>query len=283
MFEALSFAGGGNRCYWQGGFYETVAPRLGLKPKLVVGVSGGAFASLYTALGLGPEIRPKIFAASSVELPDFDWAGWVKGQPLCPVGELYEELLRQTFDAARLAALKDGTTRLISIARPPRGWPVKLAAAIGLAAYQTEKKVSQPVHPVMGRRLGFRPEFIAVNSCATPADLIRLLMASATVPPFMPVQQINGAPALDGGMVDNVPVDPLLPIEAAGGRTLVLLTRPYEKVPQVTGRTYVQPSQVIPVGQFTINNPEGIRTGYRLGVRDGETFLRGYERLTRFA
>jgi hypothetical protein len=283
MFEALSFAGGGNRCYWQGGFYETVAPRLGLKPKLVVGVSGGAFTSLYTALGLGPEVRPKVFAASSVHLPDFDWAGWVKGQPLCPVGELYAELLRQTFDAGRLSALKDGTTRLISISRPPRGWPLKLAAAVGIAAYQAEKQISQPVHPVMGRKLGFTPEFIAVSSCATPADLIRLLMASATVPPFMPVQKINGRAALDGGMVDNVPVDPLLPVEAAGGRTLVLLTRPYEKVPQVAGRTYVQPSQVIPVGQFTINNPEGIRTGYRLGIRDGETFLRGYERLTRFA
>ena len=120
MFEALAFAGGGNRCYWQGGFYETVAPRLGLRPKLVVGVSGGAFAALYTALGLGPEVRPKVFAASAVHLPDFDWAGWVRGQPLCPVGELYAELLRQTFDAGRLAALNDGTTRLIAISRPPR-------------------------------------------------------------------------------------------------------------------------------------------------------------------
>jgi hypothetical protein len=54
-------------------------------------------------------------------------------------------------------------------------------------------------------------------------------------------------------------------------------------VPVVPGRTYVQPSQIIPVGQFTINNPDGIRAAYRLGVRDGETFLRGAERLARIA
>ena len=28
MFDAIIFAGGGNRCYWQGGFYEATADRL---------------------------------------------------------------------------------------------------------------------------------------------------------------------------------------------------------------------------------------------------------------
>jgi len=43
MFDAMVFAGGGNRCYWQGGFYEAAAPKVGLSPKLVVGASAGAF------------------------------------------------------------------------------------------------------------------------------------------------------------------------------------------------------------------------------------------------
>jgi hypothetical protein len=42
MFDAISFAGGGNRCYWQGGFVEAMAGRLELKPKLAVEVSAGA-------------------------------------------------------------------------------------------------------------------------------------------------------------------------------------------------------------------------------------------------
>jgi predicted acylesterase/phospholipase RssA len=45
MFDAVVFAGGGNRCYWQGGFYEAAAPRLELAPKLVVAASAGAFAA----------------------------------------------------------------------------------------------------------------------------------------------------------------------------------------------------------------------------------------------
>ena len=45
MFDAIAFAGGGNRCYWQGGFWEAAAGKLTLKPKLTVGVSAGAFAA----------------------------------------------------------------------------------------------------------------------------------------------------------------------------------------------------------------------------------------------
>jgi hypothetical protein len=26
MFDAIAFAGGGNRCYWQGGFWEAAIP-----------------------------------------------------------------------------------------------------------------------------------------------------------------------------------------------------------------------------------------------------------------
>ena len=45
MYAGLAFAGGGNRCYWQGGFYETVAPRIGLAPKRVVGASLGVIGT----------------------------------------------------------------------------------------------------------------------------------------------------------------------------------------------------------------------------------------------
>ena len=33
MFDAVAFAGGGNRCYWQGGFWEAAAPLLGLRAR----------------------------------------------------------------------------------------------------------------------------------------------------------------------------------------------------------------------------------------------------------
>ena len=103
-------------------------------------------------------------------------------------------------------------------------------------------------------------------------------MASSGVPPFMPVTEIAGRPAFDGGLVDNVPVEPLVPIEAAGGRSLVLLTRLYKTIPQVKGRTYVQPSRKIGVGQFDIRNPDGIRDAYELGLEDGDAFAASLNR-----
>jgi predicted acylesterase/phospholipase RssA len=57
MFDAVVFAGGGNRCYWHGGFYEAAVARLGLSPRLVVGTSAGAFAATYSLLGMGP-VKP---------------------------------------------------------------------------------------------------------------------------------------------------------------------------------------------------------------------------------
>jgi predicted acylesterase/phospholipase RssA len=113
-----------------------------------------------------------------------------------------------------------------------------------------------PVHPRFGRALGFRAEFIAVRMLRRARAMHEVLMASSGVPPFMPVTLVNGMPAFDGGLVDNVPVEPLAPIESAGGRTLVLLTRLYKDLPAVVGRTYVQPSRKIDLSQFDITNPD---------------------------
>jgi predicted patatin/cPLA2 family phospholipase len=150
--------------------------------------------------------------------------------------------------------------------------PPLAGAMLGIGAYQVEKHLLHPVHPRFGRALGFRAEFIPVRMLGGARDMHDVLMASSGVPPFMPVTLVNGKPAFDGGLVDNVPVEPLQPIESAGGRTLVLLTRLYKDKPEIAGRTYVQPSRKIELSQFDITNPDGIRAAYELGVRDGNAF-----------
>ncbi len=272
MFDAVVFAGGGNRCYWQGGFYETAAPRLRLMPKLVVGASAGAFAATYSLLGIGPQARSRVYDGCGPHLRNFDVAAWRRGEPLCPVGPLYNELLVQTVDAAALARLNAITDLRIAVTRMPLGVPALAGALLGIGAYQLEKHLLHPVHPRFGRALGFRAEFVSARKLSGARDMHDVLMASSGVPPFMPVTLVNGEPAFDGGLVDNVPVEPLAPIESAGGRTLVLLTRRYKKLPDVAGRTYVQPSQKINLSQFDITNPGGIRAAYELGARDGEAF-----------
>jgi predicted patatin/cPLA2 family phospholipase len=86
---------------------------------------------------------------------------------------------------------------------------------------------------------------------------------------------LNNAIALDGGLVDNVPVDFLYPGEPEKP-TLVLLTRTYPKkqIPRKAHRTYIQPSRKIPVKRWDYTNPEGVRKTFELGKTDGERFLK---------
>ena len=272
MLDAVAFAGGGNRCYWQGGFYEAVAERLAFPPKLAVAVSAGTFACIYSVLGIGPQVRELVLAACGPHRKNFDFRGWRSGGPLCPVGPMYRALLDELIDDAALARLRQRTDLYVAVARLPFGLPPLLGAAIGIGCYQLEKYLFHQVHPRLGRMLGFRAEFIRVRDLATAHELRDAILASGCVPPFMPQVMVGGKPGFDGGLVDNVPVGPLEPIEAAGGRTLVLLTRTYRHVPKVPGRTYVQPSRPIGAKQFDITNPAAIRAAYELGLQDGKAF-----------
>lgn len=274
MFDAVSFAGGGNRCYWQGGFWEAASGPLNLKPRLVAGVSGGAWAACYSLAGIGPAVRADVIAACEAATRNVDWRGWRKGGALFPVGPLFRELLEKHLTDAVLANLRAKTDLMISISRPPARLPSGLAIPLGIGLYQVEKKVFAPVHPRGGRWLGFAQEFVRLRETPERMAWVDAMLASACVPPMVPVGMVRGAPALDGGLVDNVPVEPLEPIESQGGRTLVLLTRRYRKLPTIANRTYVQPRDTPAVKQFELTNPKGIRLAYEAGLRDGEAFAK---------
>lgn len=274
MFDAVSFPGGGNRCYWQGGFWEAAAPALNLAPARVVGVSGGAFAAAYSLLELGPEVRALVVEGCGRGLPNFDWRGLPRGDAF-PVASMYRELLDTILDASALDAIKArGVDLQVVVSRPPRRWPPSLAAAIGLGAYQLEKKLRSPVHPRWGAMLGFTPTHVSVRTLPHARAWADATFASACVPPIIGIQTIDGKPAMDGGFTDNVPIEPLREVEKEGGRTLVLLTRRYASIPSVPNRVYVQPSESLDVGQFDIRRPKAILQAYERGLRDGERFAR---------
>jgi len=273
MFDAVVFAGGGNRCYWQQGFWEAAAPRLELRPSRVIGASAGAFQAAVALLGIGAEVRKIVVEGTLAEKPpNFDLKALMRGEHAFPVASAYRGLMEAVFTPIRRDSLEAMTDFQIAIAHPPEKLPTSVSIALGLAAYQIEKKLKAPVHPASGRALGFEPAFISLNELATPAAFIATLMASAGVPPIMPLTRINGRYAVDGGLVDNVPVAPVLDVEAAGGKTLVLLTRLYRSIPEVPGRTYVQPSQKIGIGQFDLTNLQGYLDAHALGLKDGAAF-----------
>ena len=196
MFDAIAFAGGGNRCYWQGGFWEAAAEKLDLQPKLIVGVSAGAFAASYSLLGIGPRVRALVIAGCGPQVKNFDPAGWRKGGPLFPVGKLYRDLIAEVLDAPALARLQALTDMQIALSRMPPFVPPLLGAVLGISAYQIEKKLLHPVHPRFGRALGFKQEYAAVRAIRTPAELVDVLLASSGVPPLMPVTKRWRPPGL---------------------------------------------------------------------------------------
>ncbi|WP_164133706.1 patatin-like phospholipase family protein, partial [Stenotrophomonas maltophilia] len=62
-FDAIAFAGGGNRCYWQGGFWEAFSAVHPQDPGMVVGVSAGAFQACFSLIGEGERVRRIVIEA----------------------------------------------------------------------------------------------------------------------------------------------------------------------------------------------------------------------------
>jgi Patatin-like phospholipase len=192
VFQAVAFAGGGNRCYWQGGFWEAVMPALGMQPRLVVGVSAGAWTACYSLLGVGHRVVDLVVEGCSTGRRNFEWRSWRREGSPWPVAGLYRSLLEAVVDGEALARLRSEPEVLIALARKPRRLPLALALPLGVTTYQIEKKWFGPVHPRGGRVLGFRSEFVPVRTLPSPAELVNALMASASVPPFMPVGRVGG-------------------------------------------------------------------------------------------
>ncbi|MDX1453560.1 MAG: hypothetical protein R3183_13455, partial [Oleiphilaceae bacterium] len=106
-------------------------------------------------------------------------------------------------------------------------------------------------------------------------ELCDALISSSCTPPFTPLMYRANKPVLDGGMVDNVPIHG---VQDSPGETLVLLSRPYKKLPKVPQRTYVQPSRPVPVSSWDYTNPNGVQATFEQGKQDAESFLMSLRR-----
>jgi Predicted esterase of the alpha-beta hydrolase superfamily len=273
-FDAIGFAGGGNRCYWQSGFFEALNAVHPLKPKYYVAVSAGAYHCAMNIAGVGGRVRAAAFDFAARGLPDIDWKKLREGRSPLVVGGLFREFLTEQFGEAELLALGQAPPILIQVSLPPAWMPGAIAAMGSIAAYQIEKALTGGAYSRAGRHLGLKPLWISTHDLKTPTDLVDAIMATSSVPPFMPVGRIGGRAVLDGGLVDNPPLQKLRETEKAGGRTLLLSTRHGRVPPQAPGRTVVSPSEDITVNKFAVGDEAGLRHAFDLGLRDGETFAK---------
>jgi predicted acylesterase/phospholipase RssA len=273
----VAFAGGGNRCWWQGGVCDQLIENGWTLPRHLSGTSAGIAVAAALAVGrahdalapcitlyeanphvlerLVPKQRPWQFAHDRI------YPAWLDGF-----------LTPQRWLLSHTSANKSGHELHIAVGRF-RGpqWP-KLATAIGLGAYLLDKFVLRQTHPVLPRRLGLAVEFFTANHQTPFEDLRRWLIAAAAASPVLNAPAINGKLAMDGGFCDNAPVAPIAPANTPGkDQTLVLLTRHNPRWPSVFtvgARTYWQPSRAVAVSTWDCTQGTDVGVAYEHGRQD---------------
>jgi predicted acylesterase/phospholipase RssA len=276
MFDQVVFAGGGNRCWWQAGFWDEVRPQLDLRPRVITANSAGAATACMLYTRDADWVMRYYEDALRLNTKNAYWGNLLRrGESVFPHYRIYRQALLDIYGEP-FAKLAGAPEIRVGVSHVPRWLGARSAVAVGLVAYNIEKYVRKTLHPTLGRSLGFRPEFVRVQDCRRVEELADLILQSSCTPPFTPVLRRGGRPVLDGGMVDNVPVGAL---DAAPGRVLVMVTRLYPR-PQTFAlahgeqqRIYVQPSRKVPISSWDYTSPAQMRPAYDLGRADGERFL----------
>ncbi len=268
-FQNVVFSGGGNRCFWQAGFWSVAAPALSLKPLRVAAVSAGSAI----ACGLFSGTFEKGFASYKKAIrknhSNLHLRNLFREQSVFPHGDIYRNAILSCIDEHALLRLHKVPEIRVLISSPPRWASPRVALLCGMIATGIDVFGEERVHSSIGRRIGFKPLFIRVRECRTPESLADLIFASSCAPPLIPQARRDGIALFDGGLVSNVPTEG---VSEEDGDTLVLLTRQFTKLPVISGRTYVQPSQPIPVAAWDYTNDVALQSTFDLGRRDGERF-----------
>lgn len=273
VFESVVFAGGGSRCFWQLGFWNTVAPALNINPSVVSSVSAGAAFACFSLAADAEDILSYFKKATGINKKNIYLSNLFSRKPMFPHYKMYRDAILYGLNDDVMKKLKNGPEIRILVSRPPFWMGARLAAFISVVTYSIEKHVFYPLHPVFSSKIGFKGEVIPVSECPTREDLADLILASSCAPPLLPVMQLGKKVALDGGVIDNVPV---MLLDDCSGKKLVMLTRRYKDkvIPKGGDVVYVQPSEEIRITKWEYTDPEGLQYVYDLGRRDGEKFAK---------
>ena len=278
-FDQVVFAGGGNRCWWQAGG-DTVAPELGLRPRVIA--------------GLGRR-RHRLYAHDSRETLAYYrevladnrsnayWGNLLRGKRVFPHFGIYRAALLTLFGQERLARLGDAP-------RSASGWPTSRAGAVRAWRWRRACWPTTSTSTCSRRCIRAWGEARLPPRIRAGAGLRHARGAGrpAAAVVLHTALHAGAAPRRPRGTgrrpVDNVPVDAL---DDAEGDVLVLVTRLYPRPPRFVlarrgqRRLYLQPSQRVPVSSWDYTRPEGMELAYALGRRDGEAFLREWPAIRR--
>ena len=273
--HTLAFAGGGNRCWWQGGLMEHLLSQGWTLPRQLVGTSAGA-AVAAACLSAGPmaafEACRQLYA-NNHQL--WDWPGLGRFKLSFAHQQIYPAWLSSFVNEAHFDAIRrSGSELLVAVTHPARWLGLRGSVAAASLAYVLDKKWLHSIHPRLPRFMGLKQGFYKLGQCASAAEAVQLLQGAGAALPFMPSQRMAGRWLLDGGYTDNAPLPAQTPAEQAA--TLVLLTRHYPSLPalfQWRGRQYWQPSQPVPVSTWDCRPHTAIAQALDLGIQDAKRWM----------
>lgn len=96
-FEQMVFAGGGNRCWWQAGWWEAVQPELGLRPRVIAGISAGASTACMLHAWSAADLMAYYAEVLRGNTRNAHWGNLLRGKRVFPHYGMYRAALLTVF------------------------------------------------------------------------------------------------------------------------------------------------------------------------------------------
>ena len=267
--DAVVFPGGGARCFWQAGFWQTVQAALP-RPAVVAAVSGGAALAAILFAGGWSRFFPRFLELAASSKGNVQIGNLLRRLPVFPHPRISRDSFLHSVSLHGVRRLHAGPDFRIVISHPPRLLGARLGSLVAAAVHEVEKGLTKRLCPRWIRNLGFHTSMVKARECSTPEDLVHAIFQSSAAPPVFPVTFRNDRPALDGGLVENVPLSAV----AECRRPLVLLSRHLPRLPHGRRELYACPSRPVPVATWDFSSPDKVVETFELGRSDGARFLR---------
>lgn len=271
----ITFAGGGNRAFYQLGLMNRW--RELLLPRVAAMATCSAGACVAALLLSGRETEAGEFWKERRQgiTRNFEWRKLARGARPTPHEPIYRDTLLHAFEQGGLERVQAQPFPILILTTAfPKRMPAFAAVLVALSAYNIEKRFrKEMIHPSFGQRIGFKAMAFDARACETPQELTDLIIASSATPPFTSLGRFDGERLLDGGIIDNAPA--FLADEISGVRqNLVLLTRPYPSsvIGRRGSRLYLAPAQELPVHRWDYTRPELIDATIETGERDAQLY-----------
>ncbi len=270
---ALTFAGGGNRAFYQLGllnrWHEALLPRVAA----VSSCSAGACVIMTFLSGRRAEAREFWLNRARGITRNFDWRKLLRGERPAPQGEIYRETLMVTFADGGLERIRQQPFPIYVLASEfPWLLPRTLSVALGIGMYSLERSMRKAPHPISPRWIGFRGIAVDARECDSVEELANLILASSATPPFTPLGTFRGLRLLDGGMIDNAPAYVAEDRHPEIKHSIVMMSRPYH--PSVMGiqgkRLYLAPTQPTPINRWDYTQPHLLDETVAMGEREAD-------------